>query len=117
MPRLSRQCNGPARQCKRQRQISGFMGLVSAYLSLYIHAMQKDSKLFEDIAKLASGAAGAAMDMRRELEAMVGDKIERLVARGRFVSREEFDVVKDMATKAREENASLRAELEMLKRK
>lgn len=77
--------------------------------------MQKDSKLFEDIAKLASGAAGAAMDMRRELEAMVSDKLERLVSRGRFVTREEFDVVRDMAQKAREENAAMREELKKLK--
>jgi BMFP domain-containing protein YqiC len=78
--------------------------------------MQKDSKLFEDIAKMASGAAGAAMDMRRELEAMVSDKLERLITRGKFVTREEFDVVRDMAQKAREENAALKAQLEKLKK-
>lgn len=78
--------------------------------------MQKDSKLFEDIAKIASGAAGAAMDARRELESLVGDKIERLISRGRFVTREEFEVVKAMAEKARAENAALKAELEALKR-
>ena len=77
--------------------------------------MQKDSKLFEDIAKIASGAAGGLMDMRRELEAMIGDKIERLVSHGRFVTREEFEVVKAMAEKARAENAALRAELEKVK--
>lgn len=77
--------------------------------------MQKDSKFFEDIAKMASGAAGAAMDMRREFEAMMTDKIERLLARGQFVTRDEFEVVKAMAQKAREENEALRAELEALK--
>ena len=78
--------------------------------------MQKDSRLFEDIAKIASGAAGAAMDMRRELEALVADKIERLVARGGFVTREEFEIVRDMAQKARTENEALRAELEKLRK-
>jgi BMFP domain-containing protein YqiC len=73
--------------------------------------MQKDSRLFEDLAKLASGAAGAAMDMRRELEAMVADKVERFIGRERFVTREEFEVVRAMAQKAREENEALRAEL------
>jgi BMFP domain-containing protein YqiC len=77
--------------------------------------MQKDSKLFEDISKMVNGAAGAAMDARRELEAMVADKLERLVSRGKFVTREEFEVVRDMAQKAREENAALKAELERLK--
>ncbi len=78
--------------------------------------MQKDSRLFEDFAKMASGFAGSAMDMRRELEALIGDKIERLVSRGRFVTREEFEVVKDMAAKARAENEALKAEIEKLKR-
>jgi BMFP domain-containing protein YqiC len=78
--------------------------------------MQKDSRLFEDFAKIASGAAGAAMDMKREFEAMVSDKIERFMGRGQFVTREEFEVVKDMAQKAREENAALKAELEKLKK-
>jgi len=78
--------------------------------------MQKDSKLFEDIAKMASGAAGAAMDMRRELETMMSDKLERLITRGKFVTREEFDVVRDMAQKARAENEALKVELEKLKK-
>lgn len=78
--------------------------------------MQKDSKLFEDLAKMASGAAGTVMDMRREFEAMVGDKIERLISRGRFVTREEFEVVKAMAEKARAENEVLKAEIEKLKK-
>lgn len=78
--------------------------------------MQKDSKLFEDIAKMASGAAGAAMDMRREFEAMVSDKLERIIARDRYVTREEFDVVKAMAEKARAENEALKAEIEKLKK-
>ncbi len=78
-------------------------------------AMQKDSRVFEDISKIVNGAAGVAMDARRELEAFVGDKIERLVSRGKFVTREEFEVVKAMAEKARAENIALRAELEKLK--
>ncbi len=78
--------------------------------------MQKDSKLFEDLAKFASGVAGSAMDMRREIEAMVADKIDRLISRGRFVTREEFEVVKAMAEKARAENEALRTELEKLKK-
>jgi BMFP domain-containing protein YqiC len=78
--------------------------------------MQKDARLFEDLAKMASGAAGAAMDIRREMEAMLADKLERLVARGRFVTREEFEVVKAMAEKARAENEALKAELAKLKK-
>lgn len=78
--------------------------------------MQKDSRLFEDLAKMASGAAGTVMDMRREFEAMVADKIERLVSHGRFVTREEFEVVKAMAEKARAENEALKTELAKLQK-
>ncbi len=78
--------------------------------------MQKDSRLFEDFAKIISGTAGAAMDMRRELESMLADKIERFMAKERFVTREEFELVKEMAQKARTENEALRAELAALKK-
>lgn len=77
--------------------------------------MQKDSRFFEDIARMASGVAGAAMDAKRELDALMRDAIERFMARGNYVTREEFEVVRDMAQKAREENAALRAEIEKLK--
>ena len=78
--------------------------------------MQKDSKFFEDVAKLTSGAAGAFMDMKREMESLIADKLERFMAKERFVTRDEFEVVKAMAQKAREENEKLRAEIEALKR-
>lgn len=78
--------------------------------------MQKDSKFFEDVAKLTSGAAGAFMDMKREVESMIADTLERFMAKERFVTREEFEAVKAMAQKAREENEKLRAEIDALKR-
>ncbi len=93
------------------------MDIVFAAQQPYIACMQKDSRLFEDLAKLASGAAGAAMDIRREVEAAIADRIERLMARGQFVTREEFEVVKAMAQKAREENEALKAELAKLQAK
>lgn len=86
-------------------------GLYAGGAAGYNCTMQKDSRLFEDMAKMISGAAGAAMDMRREFEAMVTDKIERFMGRGQFVTREEFEVVKAMAEKARAENEALRAEI------
>ena len=79
--------------------------------------MQKDSKLFDDFAKLASGAAGTVLDMKREIEAIVMDKMERLLGRMHLVRREEFEVVRLMAEQARakqEEMASKIAHLEKL---
>ena len=78
--------------------------------------MQKDSRLFEDLAKMISGTAGAAMDMRRELETLIADKLERLISRDRFVTRDEFELVKAMAEKARMENERLSAEIEKLRK-
>ena len=78
--------------------------------------MQKDSHFFEDLAKMTSGAAGAMMDMKREFESMIADKMSQFMAGDQFVSREEFEVVRDMAQKAREENEALRAEIEKLKK-
>jgi len=78
--------------------------------------MQKDNPLFEDLSKLFSGATGALFDMKREIEAMVTSGIESWVAKMNLVTREEFEVVRAMAEKAREENEALRKELESLKK-
>jgi len=72
--------------------------------------------VFEDFANMASGAAGSLMDMRRELETMLSERLERLFAGERFVTRDAFEVVKAMAEKARAENEALRVELEKLKK-
>ena len=77
--------------------------------------MLKDSKLFDDMAKMATSAAGSLMDMKREVEAMVNARVEAYLARTQLVTRDEFEVVKAMAEKARSENEELRAELAALK--
>ncbi len=69
--------------------------------------MQKDSKFFDDVAKLASGAAGTFMDMKREVEAIVMDKMEKLMGRMQLVRREEFEVVRLMAEQARAKQEEL----------
>ena len=79
--------------------------------------MQKDSKLFDDLAKLAGSAAGTFADMKRESEALVMDKMEKLLSRMHLVRREEFEVVRLMAEEARaeqEKSAKRLAELEKL---
>lgn len=79
--------------------------------------MMKDSKLFDDFAKMASSAAGSVMDMKREVESMVQAKIDSWLAKSHMVTREEFEVVKEMVQKARAENEALRAEIDALKEK
>ena len=76
--------------------------------------MQMDSKLFDDLAKLASGAMGTAAGLRDEMEAQVRQQLERMLARMDVVTREEFDAVREMAETARAEQEALAAKVAML---
>jgi BMFP domain-containing protein YqiC len=79
--------------------------------------MQKDSKIFDDMARLASGAAGGFLEMKRELESMVGAQLEKLLQRMSLVTKEEFDTVQGMLTKSRMEQEELKKRLEALEEK
>jgi BMFP domain-containing protein YqiC len=76
--------------------------------------MQTDSRLFDDLARVASGAVGVLAGVRTEVEQIVRAQMERVLAKLDLVSREEFEVVRAMAAKAREENALLAARLSAL---
>lgn len=79
--------------------------------------MQKDSKIFDDLARMASGAAGLALDVKREIEAAAAAQVEKLLSRMSLVKREEFEVVRDMVRKAREEQEKLQARLAELEQR
>jgi BMFP domain-containing protein YqiC len=73
------------------------------------------SRFFDELAKLMSNAAGAAQGVRKEFDSLVRTQIERAMSGMDVVQREEFEAVKQMAAKAREENERLQqriAELE-----
>ena len=76
--------------------------------------MQTNSRLFDDLARVANGAAGAFAGLRGEVEALVRSRLERTLANMDLVTREEFEVVRQMAVRAREENETLRARLDAL---
>jgi len=78
--------------------------------------MQTKSPFFDDLAKLASGAAGAMHGVRGEMEDMFKAWLDRRIADMDLVTREEFDAVAEMAKLAREEVESLRAELAATKK-
>ena len=69
--------------------------------------MQSQNRIFDDIARVAGGALGALTSLKDEIEAMIRDRLERFMADGDFVRREEFDVVKAMAAEARAEQERL----------
>ena len=65
------------------------------------------SRFFDEMAKLMSNAAGAAQGVRREIDTLVKAQVERVLNDVGVVKREDFDVVREMAQKAREENDRL----------
>lgn len=76
--------------------------------------MQTQSRLFDDLARVAGGALGALSGVREEIELLVRGRLESLLADMDLVSREEFEAVKAMAAEARAENERLAARLAAL---
>ena len=79
--------------------------------------MQTRNRFFDDLSSLMTNAMGVAQGAKGEAEAAMKSWIDRWLADRDFVTREEFDAVRTMAQKAREENASLLARIEALEAK
>ena len=69
--------------------------------------MQTQNRIFDDIARLFSNAAGAAQGVREEIEVLVRGQAERWAAELDLVTREEFEAVRAMALAARAEADAL----------
>ena len=76
--------------------------------------MQPGNKFFDDMSKLMTNAMGVAQGAKTEAETAMKGLIDRWMADRDFVTREEFDAVRAMAQKAREENTSLVARIAAL---
>ncbi|MFW2544184.1 accessory factor UbiK family protein [Primorskyibacter sp. 2E107] len=79
--------------------------------------MQTRNKVFEDISQLMTNAMGVAQGAKDEAENAMKGMLDRWLADRDFVTREEFDAVRAMAQKAREENEALKARLDALEGK
>jgi|TARA_A200000159_G_scaffold53797_1_gene49833 BMFP domain-containing protein YqiC len=79
--------------------------------------MQSRNKILDDVSQLMTNAMGVAQGAREEAETAVKSIIDRWLADHDFVTREEFDAVKAMAQKAREENENLKARLDAAEKK
>ncbi len=76
---------------------------------------QTSNRIFDEMARLMGDAANVAQGVKREAETMFRTQMERFVADMDLVKREDFDVVREMASRARAENEELKkrvAELE-----
>jgi len=78
---------------------------------------QTSGRLFDDLSRLITDAAGLAEGARREVETVVKAQFERLLAGMDVVTREEFEAAKEMAAKARSENEALAARIAALEAK
>ncbi len=79
--------------------------------------MQTRNKILDDISQLMTNAMGVAQGARDEAETAMKGIMDRWLADRDFVTREEFDAVRTMAQKAREENEALKARIEALEGK
>ncbi len=76
--------------------------------------MQTRNKMLDDISQLMTNAMGVAQGARDEAETAMKGLVDRWLADRNFVTREDFDAVRAMAQKAREENEALKARLDAL---
>ncbi len=79
--------------------------------------MQTRNKVLDDLSQLMTNAMGVAQGARAEAETAMKSLIDRWLADRDFVTREEFDAVRAMAQKAREENEALKARIEALEQR
>lgn len=76
--------------------------------------MTSGNRFMDDFAKLMTDAAGAAQGMRREVETAFQAQADRWLSGLDLVKRDEFDIVREMAIAAREENEALKARIAAL---
>jgi BMFP domain-containing protein YqiC len=76
--------------------------------------MQSQNRILDEIAKLMTSAAGAAKGLREEVETLIRAQAERMISQMDLVPREEFDVVKAMASRARVDTEKLEKRLAAL---
>ncbi len=69
--------------------------------------MQTDNRFFDDMARVAGGAMGVLSGLKGEIESMVHAQVERILGRMDLVPREDFEAVREMAQRAREEQEAL----------
>lgn len=79
--------------------------------------MQLKNPVLDDIARLATGALGAAAGIKGEAEALIRERLARVLDSMDLVNREEFEAVKAMAAKSREEQDRLNARVAALEAK
>jgi len=76
--------------------------------------MQTSNRIFDDLAKVANGAVATLAGMKDELETMIRQQVERFLADGNLVPRDEFDAMAEVAKNARAAQERLEARVAKL---
>ena len=76
--------------------------------------MQSKNRILDDLTRMTSGAMGTLADFRREVEVLARNQFDRVMAGMDMVSREEFETVRAMAEKARNEQEEMRIKIAAL---
>lgn len=79
--------------------------------------MQSENHLVADFVKLANAAAGTFAGMTREAREGARERLKGALGGMDFVSRDEFEAVKELAARAREEAELLKARVTVLEAK
>lgn len=79
--------------------------------------MQTQNPFLDHVAQLMTDAAGAADGVRKEAETVFRGQLQKILGDMELVTREEFEVVREMASLARQENETLKARIEELEAK
>jgi BMFP domain-containing protein YqiC len=79
--------------------------------------MQTRNKVFDDVSQLFTNALGVAQGAKSEAETAMKGWIDRWLADRNFVTRDEFEAVRAMAVKAREENEALKSRLDAMEKR
>jgi BMFP domain-containing protein YqiC len=79
-----------------------------------LNMTQTNNRFFDELGKLMTDAAGAAQGAQREMETFVKAQGEKMLAGMDLVRRDEFEAVKAMAAKAREDSEALAARIAAL---
>ena len=79
--------------------------------------MRERNKFMDDLSQLMSNAAGVAQGAKAEADAAFRSMLDRFLTDRDLVTREEFEAVREMAIKAREENDRLEERIKALEAK
>ena len=79
--------------------------------------MQSSNRLLGDIARLASGAMSMAAGAKTELEQLIQQRVEKFLSEKGWVARDEFDAVRSLAQRAREDQEKIHERLDHIEKK